>query len=87
MKDLIKASDIIEKLKKTDPETYLEIKANTEEVKKKFKHGGKRPGAGRKPVSLSAAKNRSVRLTDEEYKTFKSCGGTKWLREKLKEAC
>jgi hypothetical protein len=87
MKDLIKASDIIEKLKETAPETYAEIKANTEDVKKKFKHGGKRTGAGRKPVSLSAAKNRSVRLTDEEYELFQSCGGTKWLRDKLKEAC
>ena len=87
MKDLIKASDIIEKLKETDPETYLEIKANTEEVMKKFKHGGERAGAGRKPASFSAAKNRSIRLTDEEYKILQSCGGTKWLRDKLKEAC
>lgn len=87
MKDLIKASDIIEKLKETDPKTYAEIKENTEEVRKKFKHGGKRTGAGRKPVSLSAAKNRSVRLTDEEYELFQSCGGTQWLRDKLKEAC
>ena len=86
MKDLIKASEIIEKLKETEPETYLEIKTNTQKVKEKFKHGGKRSGAGRKSISLSVAKSRSLRLTDEEYELFKSYGGIKWLREKLKDA-
>jgi hypothetical protein len=87
MKNLIKAQDIIEKLKQTDPQTYAEIKENTEKVKQKFEHGGKRAGAGRKILSLTISKNRSVRLTDEEYAKFLAQGGANWLREKLKEVC
>ena len=47
MKKLTDAKDIIEDLKKTDPESYNEIRKNTEEIKKTW--GGKRKSAGRKP--------------------------------------
>ncbi len=85
MKDLIKAQDIIEKLKETNPDVYTEIKENTEKVKQEFGRGGKRNGAGRRALSLTVSKNRSIRLTDDEYEKFQAQGGTKWLREKLKE--
>lgn len=86
MKNLINAQDIIEKLKETDPQTYAEIKENTQKVKKEFGRGGKRAGSGRKALSITASKNRSIRLTDDEYQKFQEQGGAKWLREKLKEA-
>ncbi len=47
MKKLIDAKDIIEDLNQIDPESYNEIKENTEAVKKTW--GGKRKSAGRKP--------------------------------------
>lgn len=41
---------VMNDLKKTDVESYNEIKENTEDVKKAFTRGGYRPNAGRKRI-------------------------------------
>lgn len=51
--------------------------------------GGKREGSGRpegttKPEN-EKAKNRTLRLTDAEYKNYLDKGGIKWLRERLRD--
>lgn len=42
-------------------------------------------GAGRTKgtISLNPAKNRTIRLTDADYKKFLDKGGVKWLRSIL----
>jgi len=48
------------------------------------KRGGSRKGAGRKSIPESdKAKNRSIKLTDQDWAKFRSLGGVKWLRSLL----
>lgn len=56
-----------------------------DEIKKANTHGGKRAGAGKKPLGDQAMKSRTVRLTDEQYRKFKLIGGISWLRDILGE--
>jgi len=50
-------------------------------------HGGKRPGAGRKPVAINKADRRTVRMTlpFAMYVQLKRLGGSKWVLGKLLE--
>jgi len=48
----------------------------------KKQRGGAREGAGR-PTQDDKAKNRTIRLTDDEYAKFKALGGAGWLRQQL----
>lgn len=41
---------------------------------------------GRKPISGEAAKNKTVRLTEPEWKIFREKLGMTWLREQIKKA-
>lgn len=43
-----------------------------------MKHGGARPGAGRKPLP-EPKRARTVRMTDAQWAAFLSFGGPKWL--------
>ena len=46
--------------------------------------GGRRLGAGRKPlVGESKTKYVAIRLTDAEAEKLKKLGGSKWIREQL----
>ena len=51
-------------------------------MNKKPTRGGARPNAGA-PVKADKAKNRTIRLSDAEYKIFKERGGANWLRHIL----
>ena len=45
------------------------------------KHGGKRVGAGRKPLQgVSKTKYVAIRLTESEAKNLKQWGGSNWVR-------
>lgn len=52
------------------------------------KAGGRREGAGRKPLSDSLEKTTrlSVCLTESQAKTFKAKGGAKWLRRQIEKS-
>ena len=58
-----------------------------EPVPLKSTHGGKRQGAGRKPVSINEADRRQVRMTlpFAMYVQLKRLGGAQWVRRKLLE--
>lgn len=59
---------IMEELKKTDKESYKEIKDNTEAVKKAFTRGGCRPNAGRKKIKdVSLTFTIRVDETEKEF--------------------
>lgn len=45
-------------------------------------HGGKRPGAGRKPATEPRTA-RSIRMTDAQWLAFQSFGGARWLLEQI----
>lgn len=49
-------------------------------------HGGKRPGAGRKPISETGTQSVTVRLTGSQVFAFKLLGGADWLRAQLDKA-
>lgn len=44
--------------------------------------GGKRQGAGRKPVNRQTV---AIRLSESEARLLKQLGGSVWVRQKLKE--
>lgn len=50
--------------------------------------GGNRAGAGRPKgtITETPAKQRSIRLTDADYQSFKQLGGAEFLREAIEEA-
>lgn len=59
---------IMDELKKTDIESYNEIKENTEAVKKVFTRGGSRPNAGRKKIKgVSLTFTIRVDETEKEF--------------------
>ena len=64
MKKLTDVKDIIENLKQTDPESYSEIKENTEKVKNTW--GGKRKSAGRKPKNPDNVLNFQMKVSRNE---------------------
>lgn len=47
--------------------------------------GGYRTGAGRPEID-NPAKNRTIRLTDNEYQSYKDLGGADWLKDQIDEA-
>jgi len=64
MKKLVDAKNIIEELKHSDPESYKEIKENTESVKNTW--GGKRKSAGRKPKNPNNVLTFQMKVSDSE---------------------
>ena len=56
----------------------------SETVKKTSTRGGRRPGAGRRPVEGKKLEEMVVaRMTKEQKSLFRKMGGTKWLRDML----
>lgn len=51
-------------------------------MSEKTRHGGARPGAGRKPDPVPKV-NVQVRLTEEQRDKLKRLGWSKWLAERL----
>ena len=49
--------------------------------------GGKREGSGRPKgtTKKDIAKNRTIRLADNDYKKFLNLGGARWLKEILEQ--
>lgn len=47
------------------------------------RRGGKRPGAGAKPLYGEPLKQVSISLTPGQQSTFERVGGAKWLRDSL----
>jgi hypothetical protein len=54
-------------------------------VKESSQHGGKRPGAGRKPVAPDERRDQvfSVKLTAEEKRLLDETEARKWARDVL----
>ena len=52
-----------------------------EEKAKKSKRGGKRPGAGRKPLGEKPLVRTSFCLTEDQLKTIRAQGGSQWIRK------
>lgn len=50
-----------------------------------MEHGGKREGAGRKPVPNPKSVIFKVRLTEGEHETIKLLGGGSWVRKVMAE--
>lgn len=52
----------------------------------KKQRGGAREGAGRPKLNEDEkAKNRTIRMTDNDYQKFKALGGAKWLNAQLNQ--
>lgn len=52
----------------------------------KKQRGGAREGAGRPKLNEDEkAKNRTIRMTDDDYQKFKALGGAKWLNAQLNQ--
>lgn len=52
----------------------------------KKQRGGAREGSGRPKLNANdKAKNRTIRMTDDDWQKFKALGGTKWLAKILEK--
>ena len=61
-----------------------EIEQSVQEKQPRSRRGGRRAGAGRKPIEgVTLSQTVLVRLTDKQKKIFKDLGGCVWIRRAL----